>query len=262
MRLKKELSVLSALRKAGSDVRQDNAGVAEIVETVSSTYRYRLVPHLLRRTAEDPDGDYIPHLGTMGENLPAVLYQLSEHRPEAFDAISSRAEEAVSGFKGFEFASDPGNASGIRLGVRFADSRDVVDVNYVSDGTMTILGLATLVGDPFPPRLVLLEEPEMGLSPSATRLTTQWLLEYSAKVQTIVATHSPYFVAELYNSQDELRRRPDIRVLSLDSDASVSIQPLQEAIEQLKGQYAAELDQPVDSIASLIEQAQDLGESN
>lgn len=167
-RFAQEVSVLSALKKARGDVATDNRDVAEFLSALASIYRYRLVPHLLRQTADDPSGDFVPALGPMGEGLAAVLYQMREYRTPAFDELLDRLGESIIGFKNLEFVSDSSSSNGLRVSIEFDDSRGSVDVNNVSDGTMTTLGLATLVSHPHPPRVALLEEPEMGLSPSAT----------------------------------------------------------------------------------------------
>lgn len=252
-RFAQEVSVLAALRKVRSDVALDNSKVADFLSLMSSIYRYRLVPHLLRQSADDPGTDFVPPLGTMGEGLPAVLYQMKEYRPASFDALLERLEEAIIGFRNLEFVSDPTNPSGLRICIEFRDSRGSVDVHNVSDGTMTTLGLCTLVTHPHPPRLALWEEPEMGLSPSATVRAAAWLREYSERCQVLVATHSPYFVSAVYGHDMEAGRRPDIRVMSLDSDGHVLISPLRKLIDSKFGSDAGSVRQGTDRIAELME---------
>lgn len=252
-RFAQEVSVLAALKKARGDVATDNADIAEFLSIMASIYRYRLVPHLLRQTADDPSGDFVPALGTMGEGLPAVLYQMKEYRVGAFDELLDRLGESVIGFKNLEFVSDSSSSNGLRVSIEFEDSRGSVDVNNVSDGTMTTLGLATLVSHPHPPRVALLEEPEMGLSPSATIRAAGWLRKYSERCQVIVATHSPYFVSAIYNSLVEEGARPDIRVVSLDSRGHVVVAPLRQAIDQAFGPDAGSVSQGTDRIAELME---------
>lgn len=252
-RFAQEVSVLSALKKARGDVATDNRDVAEFLSALASIYRYRLVPHLLRQTADDPSGDFVPALGPMGEGLAAVLYQMREYRTPAFDELLDRLGESIIGFKNLEFVSDSSSSNGLRVSIEFDDSRGSVDVNNVSDGTMTTLGLATLVSHPHPPRVALLEEPEMGLSPSATTRAAGWLRDYSTRCQVIVATHSPYFVSAIYNSGVDQAARSDIRVLSLDDAGHVSVGCLRQAIEAKFGPDAGSVKQGTDRIADLME---------
>jgi hypothetical protein len=252
-RFAQEVSVLAALRKARADVALDSAEIADFLSVMSSLYRYRLVPHLLRQTADDPSSDFVPALGTMGEGLPAVLYQMKEHRPASFEALLDRLHESIIGFRGLEFVSDPSSSNGLRLSIEFNDSRGSIDVNNVSDGTMTTVGLAALVSHPHPPRLVLLEEPEMGLSPSSTTRVAGWLRDYAERCQVIVASHSPYFVSAIYNAGVEGGNRSDIRVISLDSQGRVAVAPLREGIEATYGSGAGLVQQGTDRIAQMME---------
>lgn len=252
-RFAQEVSILTALRKARADVALDSAEIADFLSVMSSLYRYRLVPHLLRQTADDPSSDFVPALGTMGEGLPAVLYQMKEHRSASFNALLDRLRESIIGFEDLEFVSDPSSSNGLRVSIQFSDSRGSIDVNNVSDGTMTTLGLATLVSHPHPPRLVLLEEPEMGLSPSSTIRVAGWLRDYAERCQVIVASHSPYFVSAIYNSGVEGGNRSDIRVISLDDQGRVAVAPLREGIDATYGSGAGLVQQGTDRIAGLME---------
>jgi len=67
---------------------------------------------------------------------------------------------------------------------------DYRDAFYLSDGALRFICLATLLLQPEPPGLILIDEPELGLHPSAIGLLAELLQDVSRASQVIVATQS------------------------------------------------------------------------
>ena len=59
-----------------------------------------------------------------------------------------------------------------------------------ANGTLRFICLATLLLQPNPPALILLDEPELGLHPFAIRILAEMLEAASNRVQVILATQS------------------------------------------------------------------------
>ncbi len=70
----------------------------------------------------------------------------------------------------------------------------------LSDGTVRWLSLLAVLLDPKPPRLVCIEEPELGLHPDLIPTLARLLKEASARMQIIVTTHSEVLVDALSDS--------------------------------------------------------------
>ena len=68
--------------------------------------------------------------------------------------------------------------------------------HLTSDGSLRVFCLLTLLSlpDEVLPRIILLDEPELGLHPFATSLISSMVKSLSHRCQVIVATQSPHFV--------------------------------------------------------------------
>lgn len=74
----------------------------------------------------------------------------------------------------------------------------------ISEGTMLALGLLTVLMNPNQPNLVLLDDVDHGLHPTAQRgliAVMKEILLDNSNLQIILSTHSPYIVDELIPSQ-------------------------------------------------------------
>ncbi len=78
-------------------------------------------------------------------------------------------------------------------------SADAVPAHAMSEGTLLILGMLTLLQNPNPPIIFLIEDVEQGLHPLAQRQLMQTLKDFAEKHdrQIIVTSHSPYIVDAL-----------------------------------------------------------------
>ena len=71
-----------------------------------------------------------------------------------------------------------------------ADKDAYFNAHALSDGTLRFMCLATLLMQPELPRLLLLDEPELGLHPAAVTLLADLLKSAATRTQVIVATQS------------------------------------------------------------------------
>ncbi len=72
-----------------------------------------------------------------------------------------------------------------------------VPATRLSDGTLRLLTLLTILLNPGSAPLICIEEPELGLHPDVMAILAELLIETSAKTQLIVTTHSDALVSEL-----------------------------------------------------------------
>ena len=78
-----------------------------------------------------------------------------------------------------------------QLWVRERGLSEEVPVARLSDGTLRLLALLSILCDPSPPPLVCIEEPELGLHPNVVHMVAKLLLAAAERTQLIVTTHSP-----------------------------------------------------------------------
>lgn len=72
-----------------------------------------------------------------------------------------------------------------------------IPASRLSDGTLRYLCLLTILLDPAPPSLVVIEEPELGLHPDVIPKIAELLIEASERMQLVVTTHSRMLIDAL-----------------------------------------------------------------
>jgi predicted ATPase len=123
-------------------------------------------------------------------NLPAFLYWMQEREPTRFRRVQEHLRLAAPFFERIELAPSKINQNRIELLWRQKDSDAVFDAHSLSDGTLRLICLITLLEQPEPPDLILLDEPELGLHPFAIGMLAEMLAAASKRSQVIVATQS------------------------------------------------------------------------
>ncbi len=123
-------------------------------------------------------------------NLPAYLYWLQEKHPLEFRHIEEHVRLVAPFFDAFVLAPSLLNDKKIKLEWRQKGSDAYFDAYALSDGSLRFICLATLLLQPSPPELILLDEPELGLHPFAIRVLAEMLQAAAKRVQVVLATQS------------------------------------------------------------------------
>ena len=123
-------------------------------------------------------------------NLPAFLYWLKEKHPLSFQHIQEHIRLVAPFFDRFDLAPSRLNERKIKLEWKQKGSDAYFDAYSLSDGTLRFICLATLLLQPSPPALILLDEPELGLHPFALCILAEMLEAVSNKAQVLLATQS------------------------------------------------------------------------
>jgi predicted ATPase len=117
-------------------------------------------------------------------NLPARIMALKRHPPTKRRLLELLSDVAP-GFSDVEVVLEGG-----RLQLYLTEGARNVPAHRLSDGTLRYLALLVILLDPGPARLVVLEEPELGLHPDVLPTLRDLLREGSARFQLVVTTHS------------------------------------------------------------------------
>ena len=155
---------------------------------------------------DELEGSRIPRIDHKGEDLAAVLYYLSETNDPLLEEIQKKLQDVLEGFDEFQFNHI--GADRIGFSVKFKDERGIVPATNLSDGTLTLLGLLVLVSTPNRPPILMIEEPENGLTPQATRAFYKAVRELAfhkdpnRRSQVILSSHSPFVICEAWNGDD------------------------------------------------------------
>ncbi len=128
------------------------------------------------------------------KNLGAFLYLFKNHFPKNYMNIVETVKLVAPFFDDFILEPVPENPETILWKWCHVNSDDDWLSDQLSDGTLRFICLATLLLQPNPPPLILIDEPELGLHPLALSILAELIQGASAKTQIIVATQSATFV--------------------------------------------------------------------
>ena len=128
-----------------------------------------------------------------GGNLAPILLQLREMDFPRYRLIRTHLRRVIPEFDDFEIQTDYGKTL---LRWRPQNTNKTMSPHLTSDGTLRCFCLVTLLNlpDEMLPRIILLDEPELGLHPFAISLVSHMVKSLAQRRQVIVATQSPHFV--------------------------------------------------------------------
>jgi len=125
-------------------------------------------------------------------NLAAFLYLLREKYFKEYQNIVETIRLAAPFFGDFILRPNPFNPERIRLEWKEPGVDTIFGPNAFSDGTLRFICLTTLFMQPkgFLPSTIILDEPELGLHPSAIKLLSDMVHSVSKYTQILLATQS------------------------------------------------------------------------
>lgn len=143
----------------------------------------------LRSSANINDNRY---LKTDGSNLPAFLFMLQEKYPKTLRRIELTIRSVMPYFGNFSLAPSLLDESQINLQWSDIENNEkYFDANDLSDGSIRFIALATLLLQPILPKVIIIDEPELGLHPTAiVKLAGMIKSVASRGCQIIVSTQS------------------------------------------------------------------------
>jgi predicted ATPase len=134
-------------------------------------------------------------------NLAAFLFMLKQAHPRHYREILETVKLAFPLFA--ELVLEPSRTAPDKIVLRWRERGSDYEFgpHQMSDGTLRFLCLATLLLQPFEhanaPRLIVLDEPELGLHPYAIQLLVSMLQTAAKEVQIIASTQSSSLVSAL-----------------------------------------------------------------
>lgn len=141
----------------------------------------------LRQACPIETADY---LQSKGNNLPSFLLYLRKNYLESYKRIVSYIRDVIPQFQDF-YLEPVGNYISLRwMDNSATDYR--FNVNQLSDGSIRFIALATLLLQPQQtmPKVLILDEPELGLHPYAIAQLAEMIKDASLHAQILIATQS------------------------------------------------------------------------
>jgi len=156
-------------------------------------------------------------------NLAAFLFGLrNDEGTECYRQIISTMQLIAPFFADFDLEPALPNKRDITLNWRHKDSDQVFGPHQLSDGTLRAICLVTLLLQPNLPDLIIVDEPELGLHPSALGVVASLFKRASHHAQVLISTQSSSFldnfgpedviVADLQGRESKFSR-PDLKAL-------------------------------------------------
>lgn len=141
------------------------------------------------------------YLNSDGGNLAAFLYRLKENAATYpnYAKIVRYIQQAMPQFGDFDLVPSERNKNYITLNWRDKTNyQHLFGPHQISDGSLRFMCLATLLLQPknLLPSVIVLDEPELGLHPSAIAYLAGMIKSASIQVQIIIATQSQRLVDE------------------------------------------------------------------
>ncbi len=175
-----------------------------------------------------------PRIGRDGQGLASVLAYMSLNAPDAFDDLQSHMRGLIPRLDRVRFDKaevrqqvseeiqiDPNTKieklstrryQGDKLLFDFHGATDIA-AHAVSEGTLVLLGVLAVLLGPVRPRVLLLDDIERGLHPSAQHKlldTLNALMSRFPDLQILATAHSPYLLDHLPPEQ--------VRIMCIDDD--------------------------------------------
>lgn len=131
----------------------------------------------------------IYYLYNNGANLAAFLYDINKNNKIVYNRIIKTIQSIAPYFSDFVFIPNEKKFLRLQWNDKFSDT--IYGVNDFSDGTIRFIALTVLFLQPKLPNTIIIDEPELGLHPSAIAKLAGMIKSASAKgSQVIIATQS------------------------------------------------------------------------
>ncbi|MGB0560739.1 MAG: AAA family ATPase [Spirulinaceae cyanobacterium] len=133
------------------------------------------------------------------ENLPSMLLRFREENHTVYARIVRTIQTIVPFFDDFDLVENSYN-SRVILNWREQGSDHIMGPHQLSDGTLRVICLITLLLQPEEefPQLIVVDEPELGLHPSALRIVAELFQAAATQTQILISTQSSTFIDHFY----------------------------------------------------------------
>ena len=197
----------------------DNYRAKYVIQYLSGLRKY----HFHDTSPNSPFSQYsniendIYYLYENGMNLMAFMFQIQETNKIVYNRIIKNIQSIAPYFSDFYFA--PNKENNVRLQWTDKFSNVVFGSNDLSDGTLRFIALSVLFLQPDLPDTIIIDEPELGLHPSAIAKLAGMIKSVSVRdCQVIVATQSTdlisHFLPEDIITVDQIDGQTEFNRLS------------------------------------------------
>jgi predicted ATPase len=162
---------------------------------LSAWQTYYLDPRVAMREPQPPRE--VNDIGPRGEWIAPFLYRLKESEAHAkhFRAIGRALRSAIPSIEGLDVDLDPRRGT---LDILIRQNGAPFSSRVISEGTLRVLALCCIAGNPWPGELIAFEEPENGVHPRRIGVIANLLASMAQRrSQVVLTTHSPTLIAAM-----------------------------------------------------------------
>lgn len=173
-------------------LKEDNDNTVRMILDIMEQFRFYQF-HDTSENAKIKQNAYVNdnlYLRSDAGNLAAYLYLLKNKHESHYRKIIATIHQIAPFFDDFILRPLKSNENYINLDWNEKGSDMIFDVNQLSDGTLRMMALITLLLQPELPHLMIIDEPELGLHPYAINILASLLKGASVRTQLIVSTQS------------------------------------------------------------------------
>lgn len=162
-----------------------------IHKTLHETFAHIRVHYFFsRQFLAEREAKFTDQLNADGSNLVPFLFYLDQNHPGRYKAILDDLKWSLNEIENVRTPLDKDN----KLTLKFFDSNGAdFSVEEVSEGVKYFLAFLSIVHQPNPPKILLIEEPENGIHPRRINQLLDYLqrLAEDRGIQIILTSHSP-----------------------------------------------------------------------
>jgi len=137
-----------------------------------------------------------------GDNLAAFLYMLQSKYPKTLKRIEAVIQSVMPYFERFDLNPLPDNEKIALVWIDANAPDKYFSANDLSDGSIRFIALTTLLMQPQLPKVIIIDEPELGLHPVAiTQLAALIKSAAERNCQLIISTQSVNLI-NLFHAED------------------------------------------------------------
>jgi predicted ATPase len=130
-----------------------------------------------------------------GSNIAPYLMGLQKSSSSIYNEIIDAIRLVIPFFDNFNLEPETfGEKQKVNLSWRQKGADYPMQPYHFSDGSIRFICLATALLQPEPPATIIIDEPELGLHPSAISILAELIQSASKRTQLIVATQSPTLI--------------------------------------------------------------------
>lgn len=159
-------------------------------------HTYYLDPRIAMRSEESPRE--VSDIGTRGEWIAPYLHRLKESDDlrKNFHAIRRALHSTIPSIEDLDVLLDKRRGT---LDIQIVQNGTSYSSRVISEGTLRVLALCAIAGNPRPGSLIAFEEPENGVHPRRIEVIADLLVSMArpGRTQVIVTTHSPTLIAAM-----------------------------------------------------------------